>query len=143
MTILVTGAAGFIGAHVCRALLARGDMVIGIDSLNDYYPVSLKHDRLKWVESEAEGRFRFEQCDFSDEKALDASLSGEEIRKIVHLGAQAGVRYSIENPRAYAQSNLVGHINMLELARHRTVSHLVYASSSSVYGLKSLASVQS
>jgi UDP-glucuronate 4-epimerase len=135
MKILVTGAAGFIGAHVSRHLRMRGDDVIGIDSLNSYYQVSLKHDRLKWVgETSAPGSFTFHHVDFSDEVALDEALAGAEIDGIVHLGAQAGVRYSIEKPREYARSNLLGHLNMLELARHRQTPHLVYASSSSVYG---------
>jgi UDP-glucuronate 4-epimerase len=130
---LVTGAAGFIGAHVCRRLLAHGEAVIGIDSLNSYYPVPLKRDRLAWV-AEGGGGFRFEHVDFADEAALDAALAGDEIDAIVHLGGQAGVRYSIEQPREYVRSNLVGHVNLLELGRHRRVRHLVYASSSSVYG---------
>ncbi|MBW4330327.1 GDP-mannose 4,6-dehydratase [Stakelama sp. CBK3Z-3] len=135
MPILVTGAAGFIGAHVARFLLARGEHVLGIDNLNDYYPVSLKKDRLDWIgEATGEGRFDFVQCDFADETALDEAVSGHEIDRIVHLGAQAGVRYSLENPRAYVRSNLAGHVNILELARTRSAMHLVYASSSSVYG---------
>jgi UDP-glucuronate 4-epimerase len=135
MKILVTGAAGFIGAHVSRHLRMRGDDVIGIDSLNSYYQVSLKQDRLKWVEeTPGSGSFTFHHVDFSDEVALDEALEGAEIDGIVHLGAQAGVRYSIEKPREYARSNLLGHLNMLELARHRQTPHLVYASSSSVYG---------
>jgi len=135
MTILVTGAAGFIGSHVSRRLVARGETVIGIDNLNDYNPVSLKRDRLAAVAG-AEGgeRFTFHEVDFSDHEALAAVLVGIDITRIVHLGAQAGVRYSITNPRAYAASNLTGHLNILELARGRGVSHLVYASSSSVYG---------
>lgn len=133
MAILVTGAAGFIGMHCSLRLLARGEAVIGIDNLNDYYPVQLKLDRISEIES-AGGDFRFIRCDFADHEALEATLAGEAIDRIIHLGAQAGVRYSIENPRAYAQSNLVGHLNMLELARNRSAAHLVYASSSSVYG---------
>jgi UDP-glucuronate 4-epimerase len=136
MTILVTGAAGFIGSHVCRRLIARGEAVLGIDNLNDYNPVALKQDRLAAiaVEEGAGALFRFAQTDFSDHVALEAALSGVSVDRIVHLGAQAGVRYSILNPRAYAASNLTGHLNMLELARARRVDHLVYASSSSVYG---------
>ena len=133
MAILVTGAAGFIGMHTSLRLLARGEAVIGIDNLNDYYSVQLKRDRIAKVEA-AGGDYRFIHCDFADHAALDAALAGAEIDRIIHLGAQAGVRYSIENPRAYAQSNLVGHLEMLELARHRGARHLVYASSSSVYG---------
>ena len=133
MAILVTGAAGFIGMHTSLRLLARGEAVIGIDNLNDYYSVQLKRDRIAQVEA-AGGDYRFIRCDFADHAALEAALAGAEIDRIIHLGAQAGVRYSIENPRAYAQSNLVGHLEMLELARHRGARHLVYASSSSVYG---------
>ena len=133
MTILVTGAAGFIGMHCTLRLLARGEAVVGIDNLNDYYPVQLKRDRIAQAEA-AGGDYRFIRCDFADHEALEAALDGVAFDRIIHLGAQAGVRYSIENPRAYAQSNLVGHLNMLELARRRGLAHLVYASSSSVYG---------
>jgi len=133
MTILVTGAAGFIGMHCTLRLLARGEAVVGIDNLNDYYPVQLKRDRIAQAEA-AGGDYRFIRCDFADHEALEAALDGVAFDRIIHLGAQAGVRYSIENPRAYAQSNLVGHLNMLELARSRGLAHLVYASSSSVYG---------
>ncbi|MES2339660.1 MAG: NAD-dependent epimerase/dehydratase family protein [Pseudomonadota bacterium] len=129
-TILVTGVAGFIGMHVADALLARGDRVVGIDSLNDYYPVQLKHDRLAQL-ARYGGAFTFHHRDFADAAALH-TIDGFD--RIVHLGAQAGVRYSIENPAAYIQSNLVGHANLIELARRRGSSHLVYASSSSVYG---------
>ncbi|PZU07033.1 NAD-dependent epimerase/dehydratase family protein [Sphingomonas sp.] len=135
MRILVTGVAGFIGSHVARRLLARGDTVVGIDSLNDYNPVQLKRDRLDLVAAgEGGDRFTFHHVDFSDHEALDAALGTLAIDRIVHLGAQAGVRYSITNPRAYVASNLAGHLNILELARERKVEHLVYASSSSVYG---------
>ncbi len=134
MRVLVTGAAGFIGFHLARALVARGDSVVGIDNLNDYYAVSLKQDRLAALAGEAGDRFTFHQVDFADMPALDAALAGEQIDRVVHLGAQAGVRYSIENPHAYVQSNLVGHVNLLEFARHRQLDHMVYASSSSVYG---------
>ncbi|MCL6251127.1 GDP-mannose 4,6-dehydratase [Altererythrobacter sp. KTW20L] len=134
MRYLVTGVAGFIGAAVADALLARGDSVLGIDSLNDYYPVSLKEDRLARVAARGGGRFVFTKVDFADHAALDAVLSGEQFERIVHLGAQPGVRYSIENPRAYIESNVSGHLNLLEVARHRQVEHMVYASSSSVYG---------
>ena len=110
--------------------------MIGIDNLNDYNPVALKRDRLAAIAATdgASTLLRFGEADFSDHRALDAAVAGEEVDRIVHLGAQAGVRYSIENPRAYAASNLTGHLNMLELARHRGVRHMVYASSSSVYG---------
>jgi UDP-glucuronate 4-epimerase len=131
MAVLVTGAAGFIGSHLARRLLARGDSVIGIDNLNAYYDVRLKHDRLATL---VDTGFTFLQVDFADHKALEAALRDQHFEHIVHLGAQPGVRYSIENPRAYAESNLVGHLNMLELARHRGCRHFVYASSSSVYG---------
>jgi UDP-glucuronate 4-epimerase len=134
MRILVTGAAGFIGFHLIRLLTARGDSVVGIDNLNDYYSVALKRDRLAALAAEARDRFTFHQVDFADMAALNAALAGEQIDRVVHLGAQAGVRYSIENPHAYVQSNLVGHLNLLEVARHRQLEHMVYASSSSVYG---------
>jgi UDP-glucuronate 4-epimerase len=134
MRILVTGAAGFIGFHLIRLLTARGDSVVGIDNLNDYYSVALKRDRLAALAAEAGDRFTFHQVDFADMAALNAALAGTEIDRVVHLGAQAGVRYSIENPHAYVQSNLVGHLNLLEVARHRQLEHMVYASSSSVYG---------
>lgn len=132
MAVLVTGAAGFIGAHVAGALAARGQTVIGIDDLNGYYAPQLKRDRLAAL---AGGRgVRFVQADFADAAALDAAVAGERIDRIVHLGAQAGVRHSLENPQAYVRANLVGHANVLELARARRAAHLVYASSSSVYG---------
>ena len=132
--ILVTGAAGFIGAAVAERLCGRGDEVLGIDNLNDYYQVSLKQDRVAHVRDGASERYTFKQVDFSDWDALSSALEGESFDSIVHLGAQAGVRYSLENPRAYVEANLMGHVNMLEVARHRGVEHMVYASSSSVYG---------
>ena len=134
MAVLVTGAAGFIGAATSRALLERGDEVVGIDSLNDYYDPRLKQARLTGLQQQFGNRFRFERLDFADAGALKAFTDAIEIDGIVHLGAQAGVRYSLENPEAYVRSNLVGHCNMLELARHRRARHMVYASSSSVYG---------
>jgi UDP-glucuronate 4-epimerase len=134
MAILVTGAAGFIGAASAHALLERGDEVVGIDNLNDYYDPALKRARLDGLMRRFGNRFRFERVDFADADALKAFTDGVDIDRIVHLGAQAGVRYSIENPQAYIQSNLVGHANMLELARTRQTRHMVYASSSSVYG---------
>jgi UDP-glucuronate 4-epimerase len=134
MTTLITGAAGFIGYHVARRLMARGDRVLGIDNVNDYYDPQLKRDRLASQQADFGDQFRFVETDFADHKALHAAVGKAEFDRIVHLGAQAGVRYSIENPHAYVQSNLVGHLNLMELARHRGSSHLVYASSSSVYG---------
>jgi UDP-glucuronate 4-epimerase len=134
MTILVTGAAGFIGSTTAAALLDRGDEVVGIDNLNDYYDPALKQARLDSLSSRHGSRFRFERVDFSDAAGLKALADTHAFDRIVHLGAQAGVRYSIENPQAYVQSNLVGHCNMLELARSIRPKHMVYASSSSVYG---------
>lgn len=134
MRVLITGAAGFIGSTLALRLMARGDEVVGIDNLNDYYPVSLKEDRLTRLTTEGGDAFAFHKVDFADMGALEAALAGAKFDRIVHLGAQAGVRYSIENPHAYVQANLVGHLNMLEIARHRGVDHMVYASSSSVYG---------
>lgn len=133
MPILVTGCAGFIGMHVASAMLKRGEAVIGIDNLNDYYDPSLKHARLAELRAIG-GDFTFHQLDFADMGALDEALAGASIDRIVHLGAQAGVRYSLEAPATYVRSNLVGHANILELARQRELRHLVYASSSSVYG---------
>lgn len=132
MRVLITGAAGFIGCETALALLARGDEVIGIDNFNDYYPVSLKQARAARVR-DAGGTVL--HVDFAEMDQLETALAGEPFDAIVHLGAQAGVRYSITNPHSYVRSNLVGHLNMLELARHRGVGHMVYASSSSVYGL--------
>ncbi|GJL86491.1 MAG: NAD-dependent epimerase [Minwuia thermotolerans] len=134
MTILVTGAAGFIGFHVASRLLARGDRVIGLDNLNDYYDVGLKRDRLAMLQ--AQSGFDFIQTDIADFEGLKIALSeAGPLRGIVHLAAQAGVRYSLTNPHAYLQANLAGHLNMLEIARHCDgLEHMVYASSSSVYG---------
>lgn len=134
MRILVTGAAGFIGFSLARRLLARGDHVIGLDCVNAYYDPSLKEARLAVLREEGGNRFNFIRQDFADYPALSAALEGERFERIVHLGAQAGVRYSIENPHAYLHSNLAGHLNLLEVARHRGVENMVYASSSSVYG---------
>ncbi|GBE42179.1 UDP-glucose 4-epimerase [bacterium BMS3Bbin10] len=132
MKILVTGAAGFIGFHTARALLERGDRVVGLDNLNDYYDVSLKQARL----AELEGRngFKFVRADLADRAAIEELFAHEKFGRVIHLAAQAGVRYSIENPRAYVDSNLAGFVNILEGCRHTGVEHLVYASSSSVYG---------
>ncbi len=134
MATLVTGIAGFIGMHTAARLLARGDNVIGVDNFNDYYPVALKDARIAELERIAGGRLSVHRADIGDEAALAAALDGSEFDDIVHLAAQAGVRYSIDNPAAYVRSNLAGHLNILEIARHRSVRHLVYASSSSVYG---------
>jgi UDP-glucuronate 4-epimerase len=134
MTLLVTGAAGFIGSSVAKALLERGEQVIGIDNLNDYYDPALKHARLDRIRAAHGNAFTFEQVDFGDQDALEVFAKPHRFDRIVHLGAQAGVRYSLVNPQAYVRSNLMGQINMLELARHREVGHFVYASSSSVYG---------
>jgi UDP-glucuronate 4-epimerase len=134
MKTLVTGAAGFIGHHVASRLAARGDEVIGIDNLNDYYDVRLKRARVLDQVQRHGDAFEFVEIDFADHEALSRALGKTEFDRIIHLGAQAGVRYSMKNPRAYVQSNLVGHLNILELARNRRCSHLVYASSSSVYG---------
>src|SRR3954451_14229946 len=135
MAVLVTGAAGFIGSAASRALLERGaEEGVGIDNLNAYYDPQLKQDRLDSLARQFGNRFRFERIDFSDADALKRATDGVDLDGIVHLGAQAGVRYSLENPQAYIQSNLVGHANMLELARSRQPRHMVYASSSSVYG---------
>ncbi len=134
MRILVTGAAGFIGSAVAEALLFRGDEVIGIDNLNDYYSVDLKQARLDRLNKQYSGRFAFVKVDFADNVALNSALSDEAFDRVIHLGAQPGVRYSLENPHAYVQANVVGHLNILELSRSRELDHLVYASSSSVYG---------
>ncbi|PZO89179.1 MAG: protein CapI [Sphingomonas sanxanigenens] len=131
--ILVTGAAGFIGYHVAARLLARGDAVLGIDDFNAYYAPKLKEDRAADLRARFGDAFVMKRLDFADDQALDSALAGEALTGIVHLGAQAGVRHSIDNPRAYARSNLVGHLNLLEVARARRTP-MVYASSSSVYG---------
>lgn len=129
---LVTGAAGFIGAHVASKLLDRGERVVGIDNLNDYYSVQLKRDRLALIDGR-EG-FDFQELDVANDAGLRKLFSGQRPEVVIHLAAQAGVRYSIENPGVYVQSNLVGFANILESCRHHQVAHLVYASSSSVYG---------
>jgi len=134
MTLLVTGAAGFIGSHVAMELLGRGEQVVGIDNLNDYYDPKLKQARLDRLKAAHGNAFTFERVDFGDQDALEAFGRPHRFDHIIHLGAQAGVRYSLINPQAYVRSNLTGQINMLELARHREVEHFVYASSSSVYG---------
>jgi len=132
MRVLVTGAAGFIGAALSQRLLARGDEVVGVDNLNDYYDPALKQARLAQLVPHA--KFRFAKAALQDRAAIDAVFAEFAPQRVVNLAAQAGVRYSLENPRAYVESNLVGFINVLEGCRHGKVEHLVYASSSSVYG---------
>ena len=135
MKVLVTGAAGFIGAHVVQSLLERGDTVVGVDNINDYYDVALKYARLAWIaENPNSQAFRFVKLDVADQLGMQTLFAEEQFDKVVHLAAQAGVRYSIENPHAYISSNVVGFMNVLEGCRHNQVEHLVYASSSSVYG---------
>jgi UDP-glucuronate 4-epimerase len=132
MKVLVTGAAGFIGMHVAQRLLARGDTVLGIDNLNDYYDPKLKHARLAQITSHP--GFKFEFMDIADRSAISNLFEREKFDRVVHLAAQAGVRYSIENPLAYIDSNIVGFAHILEGCRRNGCEHLVYASSSSVYG---------
>ncbi|WP_295957117.1 NAD-dependent epimerase [Rhodoferax sp.] len=132
MKILVTGAAGFIGMTASIKLLARGDEVVGLDNLNDYYDVNLKHNRLKRLTSHT--NFRFVQLDVGDRTGMATLFTEEKFDRVIHLAAQAGVRYSLQNPHAYVDSNLIGFVNVLEGCRHSKVQHLVYASSSSVYG---------
>lgn len=148
MKILVTGAAGFIGSYVCKRLLSRGDEVVGLDNINSYYDVNLKYGRLdalgidkntvdwyKFVQSNTSEQFRFVRINLEDKQAMRMLFANESFEKVVNLAAQAGVRYSIENPYAYVESNIDGFLNVLEGCRHYKVKHLVYASSSSVYGL--------
>ncbi|WP_275723413.1 NAD-dependent epimerase [Vibrio furnissii] len=132
MKYLVTGAAGFIGSAVIERLCAEGHDVVGIDNLNDYYDVALKDARL---ERAAHERFSFIEMDIADREAIADLFAVEQFDKVIHLAAQAGVRYSIDNPMSYADSNLVGHLTILEGCRHHKIKHLIYASSSSVYGL--------
>jgi UDP-glucuronate 4-epimerase len=132
MKVLVTGAAGFIGSHAATRLLARGDRVVGLDNLNDYYDVSLKLARLERLKNHA--KFSFAKVDLADRVAMPDLFAREKFDRVVHLGAQAGVRYSLQNPLAYVDSNVVGMANVLEGCRHNNVQHLVYASTSSVYG---------
>ncbi len=135
MKILVTGAAGFIGMHTTLALLARGDSVVGIDNLNDYYDPRLKQDRLAEITRQASAAsFQFRRLDIAEHGALAALMAEEQFDAVVHLAAQAGVRYSLTHPETYVQSNLVGFVYVLVACRHHQIKHLVYASSSSVYG---------
>jgi len=133
MKILVTGAAGFIGAFTSKQFIEQGHEVVGIDNLNDYYDVALKHGRLEWLN--ALDGFQFIQVELADRQAVDKVFDEHEFDRVVHLAAQAGVRYSISNPHAYVDSNLIGFVNILEACRHNEIAHLVFASSSSVYGL--------
>ncbi len=134
MKYLVTGAAGFIGSATSEKLLKAGNVVVGVDNLNEYYDVNLKHARLRRIDHP---NFTFVNADIANREAIAQLFETEQFDRVIHLAAQAGVRYSIENPNAYADSNLVGHLNILEGCRHTKVKHLVYASSSSVYGLNS------
>ncbi|WP_371396500.1 NAD-dependent epimerase [Fretibacter rubidus] len=137
MTILVTGAAGFIGSFTTKALLSRGDTVVGLDNLNDYYDVSLKHARLESLRAHAEkskGTFHFHEINIAESDPVNAIFAHYKPTRVINLAAQAGVRYSLINPNAYVQSNIVGFTNILEACRHNGVEHLVYASTSSVYG---------
>jgi UDP-glucuronate 4-epimerase len=130
--ILLTGAAGFIGYHTARRLLERGERVVGVDNLNDYYDPALKEARLERLR--AYGNFSFERIEIADREAMAGLFARVQPKRVIHLAAQAGVRYSLENPHAYTDSNITGFLNILEGSRHNDVQHLVYASSSSVYG---------
>jgi UDP-glucuronate 4-epimerase len=132
MKFLLTGTAGFIGFHTAKRLLARGDTVLGIDNVNDYYDVRLKHARMAQLDDHP--NYRFIRMDLADREGLTRAFAEHRPQRVIHLAAQAGVRYSIQNPHAYVDSNLVGFVNILEACRHNGVEHLVYASSSSVYG---------
>ncbi|WP_404332387.1 NAD-dependent epimerase [Mesobacillus maritimus] len=135
MSILVTGAAGFIGFHLAKELLARGSQVIGVDNLNDYYDIHLKKDRLEILEKES--NFQFFKVDLANQTSLNSIFENHSIHIVINLAAQAGVRYSIKNPRSYVYSNLMGFTNILEACRTFQIKHLIYASSSSVYGANS------
>src|SRR5579863_2016421 len=138
--ILVTGCAGFIGFHTSRRLIERGDEIIGLDSVNEYYDVNLKRARLALLtkspeaKSGPEGSFRFVHMDLLDQSELHSLFNSEKFEKVIHLAAQAGVRYSLTHPHAYSDANLTGFLNVLEACRHNQVEHLAFASSSSVYG---------
>ncbi|WP_323707035.1 NAD-dependent epimerase [Mammaliicoccus vitulinus] len=131
MKILITGTAGFIGSHLSKKLISQGHEVVGIDNINDYYDVTIKEDRLKSIGTE---NFTFHKINLEDDASMDEIFKNEKPNVVVNLAAQAGVRYSLENPRAYIDSNIVGFTNILECSRHHKVEHLIYASSSSVYG---------
>ena len=148
MKILLTGSAGFIGFHTALRLLARGDEVVGLDNINDYYDISVKYGRLsltginasdindgKIVKSKNKNNYRFIKLDISDREGVEGLFKSEKFDRVCHLAAQAGVRYSLSNPHIYLSSNIVGTLNILEACRHYGIEHLVYASSSSVYGL--------
>jgi UDP-glucuronate 4-epimerase len=137
MRVLVTGNAGFIGFHTAKRLLERGDSVVGLDVVNDYYDPAIKQARLAVLDEVAArsaGDYRFHRADLADRGAVEACFADGPFDRVIHLAAQAGVRYSLENPRAYVESNLIGFVNILEACRHAKVPHLVYASTSSVYG---------
>ena len=133
MKILITGAAGFIGSNLSQRFLARGDDVVGLDNLNDYYDVNLKKTRLSPLKEHA--NFKFIKLDLADRDGIAHLFAHEKFDKVMNLAAQAGVRYSIDNPHAYVDSNIVGFVNLLEGCRHHHIKHFVFASSSSVYGL--------
>ncbi|WP_353419487.1 NAD-dependent epimerase [Staphylococcus delphini] len=131
MKVLITGVAGFIGSHLSKKLISQGYKIVGIDNINDYYDVTLKEDRLKSIGKE---NFTFYKMNLEDKESMDKMFSNEKPQVVINLAAQAGVRYSLENPRAYIDSNIVGFTNILECSRHHKIEHLIYASSSSVYG---------
>ena len=150
MKILVTGTAGFIGSHTANRLLARGDIVYGLDCINDYYDINVKYGRLerggieksqieygKLIQSKTQDNYKFIQLDLSDKEKLYDLFKTEKFDRVCHLAAQAGVRYSLTNPDVYMHSNIIGTLHILEACRHFGTEHLVYASSSSVYGLNS------
>src|SRR6056300_1433608 len=129
--ILITGTAGFIGFHLTKHLLEQGHHVVGLDNMNPYYDIRLKEDRLSQL---SHPHFQFQPCDLADKDAVMGLFSNFKPKIVIHLAAQAGVRYSIDNPSAYMDSNMTGFFNILEAARHHNINHLIYASSSSVYG---------
>lgn len=131
MKILITGTAGFIGSHLAKKLIKQGHQIVGLDNINDYYDITIKKDRLKSI---GNANFTFYKINLEDESAMNEIFENEKPQVVINLAAQAGVRYSLENPRAYIDSNIVGFTNILECSRHHKVEHLIYASSSSVYG---------